>query len=346
MADENEDVKSTEQDSSSSSDETTTESSTVDKEESSSDQTKPGLRDAIAKAFPTEDSKSEDKEDDETSEDEEDKEDEVVDTDKEEETEDKEEENKGPVPYDRFQEVIKEKNEVTEWRKQVEPMVQAYQNIHNYCTQAGITSQDFDFWLSVGALAKSDPQKALELLQPQLQQLQSVTGDVLPPDLQEAVKLGEITEAHARRLAKAEGQKNLVQKQSQQTQEQLRAQGQQQFANQLQNTLSTWITNKQTSDPDLKPASKDAPDGKLEFVMMKIAELWRNGAKVESPQDLVGLAEEALKKINASYARFKPKMNGQKHVRSSQSSKTVGTTEIKTLADAIRAGAQAAMPRR
>lgn len=259
----------------------------------------------------------------------------------------KETEDKGPVPYERFQEVIAEKNEATEWRKQAEPLVQAYQGIASHLQQNGVSPEEFHYWMEVAALAKSDPAKAMEKLNPQIQLLQSSTGDVLSPELQAAVDAGEITLDWAKKMAKAQGQSKFVEKQATLSKEQLEAQQQRQYEQQIHNTLTNWLTSKQATDPDLKPAGQNEPDGKLELWRNKLTAMWQSGAiKDASPQGLIQAAEQALQAVNGTLGRFKPKVNGQTHVRSSQSNRGAAAPQIKSLADAVKAGFESVAPRR
>jgi hypothetical protein len=256
-------------------------------------------------------------------------------------------EDKGPVPYDRFQQVIAEKNEASEWRKQAEPYVHAYQSIANTLQQGNVSPEEFNFWMDIAVLAKSDPIKAMEKLNPQIQQLQSSTGDVLTPELQAAVESGEITLDWAKKMAKAQGQSKVVEKQASVSKEQLAAQQQRQYEQQIHNALTNWLTSKQGSDPDLKEAGVGMPNGKLELWRNELMVMWQSGQiKDATPQGMIQAAELALKSVNATLGRFKPKANGQTHVRSSQSNRGANTPQIKTLADAVKAGVEAASPRR
>lgn len=303
-----------------------------------------GIRDAINKALGTKEAKPEQGE--ETTEVETQVEGEQDDKGEKVEAKEEKVEDKGPVPYDRFQEVIKEKNEATEKLKGFEPVVQAYNNISGYLQQGGVTPDEFNTWLDIAVLSKTDPAKAMELLQPQLQQLQGVTGDVLPQDLKVAVDAGEITETWAKQLAKARGQGQVTQRQVSQSKEQIARQQQQQYQQQLTSTLENWVSSKQALDPDLKPAKQGEAKGKFELVMNEIQSLWHSGKQVNSPHDLAALAEEALKNVNATLNRFKPKTNGQVHVRSSQAGSGKGAVQIKTTGDAVRAALTKAAPRR
>jgi hypothetical protein len=260
------------------------------------------------------------------------------------ETTEKKEDDKSPIPYERFHEVNTKKNEAERTLTEFKPLVEAHMSVVKHCTDNNITEEEFRYWMEMAALAKNDPAKALERLQPQLQSLQSFTGDVLPPDLRASVEAGEITEPMAKRIAAAESKGKLSTQQAeqirQQQQQQREVQQQQQTNQAIQTALGTWAQQQITSDPDFKPkAQQDAPDGKYELFLYRLkAEI--NSAKELTPQTIVQIAIASKKAIDASFGALKPKVNGQTHIRSSQSGTSV-RPQIKTLDDAMAAGARA-----
>ena len=249
------------------------------------------------------------------------------------------EDDKKPVPYDRFQEVIKEKNEVAEWKKEHEPIVQAYKNTENFLKSYGVTPEEYQSWMDIAALSKTDPIQAMERLKPYLAQLQGATGDVLPKDLQEAVDAGHLTGDYAKELAKARSQKQTAEKQVTQSKEQQQRQQQAAWANQVQTNFNSWLKGKIEADSSLKPAVKGQPDGKFELVRNKLLAMFNNGeVQLNDPRDIVKHAEAALDAVNGIYNRLQPKPKGPITVRSSQSGSTNGAPKINSIKDAVAAG--------
>jgi hypothetical protein len=253
------------------------------------------------------------------------------------------EDDKKPIPYDRFQEVIKEKNEAVEYRKSVEPKVQAYENTANFLQSYGVTPEEYQSWMDIAALSKVDPVQAMERLKPYLAQLQGATGDVLPKDLQEAVDAGHLTGDYAKELAKARSKVQTVEKQSVQTKEQQQKQQQAAWANQVQTSFESWLNGKIAADPTLKPVAKGQPGGKFEFVQDRILAMYSRGEiQLNNPQDIVTYAEKVLADVNEYYKRLQPKSKGPVTVRSSQSGSTNGAPKINSIKDAVSAGLAAA----
>lgn len=254
-----------------------------------------------------------------------------------EETQDKEED-KGPIPYDRFQEVNTAKVKLQEQLESQKEIVQAQQQIVDYCQRNQISPEEFQNWMEVAALAKTNPEVALQKLSPLVEGLKSYTGDALSKELQDDVDAGIIPLEYAKRLAKAENQRKFGEKQQQMTQQQMLQQQQGQYVAEMQRTLSSWMDGKKGSDPDFAPKAKpEMPHGKFEHFLNEFAVQVKN-AKVEKVSDLVFVAEKAYATIDASFKSFAPKRNGTTHVTSTKSS-TTKTSKPGTVEEAIAARA-------
>lgn len=229
----------------------------------------------------------------------------------------KPDEQKGPIPYERFAEVNTAKTELEQKVSQMEPLVQAQQSISEHCIRNNIQPQEFQFWMDVAALAKTNPQEALKKLAPQLEVLQGFTGEILPKDLQAAVDSQEISLPFAKRLAALENQLKFNQNQAKFSQEQLAMQQQQHYEQEVRNSVGSWIASKQKLDPDFKPkASVDAPDGKFEYVMNKFG---AEGKTAKTLDELIKIAEKSYAGVEASLKAFAPRQNGHRVVKTTQS---------------------------
>lgn len=258
----------------------------------------------------------------------------------EEQVEQKEEakvEDKGPIPYERFAEVNKAKVEAEQLIESQKEAVSAYNKIEEFCTTHGIAPEDFSYWLNVAALTKNDPAKAMEMLNPKVQELQSFKGEILSPELQSAVENGEMSLEWAKKLAAAENQQKFSQRQTKLTQEQIEQQRQQKFMQEVQTSFDSWAHSKVTTDPDFKPKSSvDAPDGKFELVLHKIGAEWQR-AGIKTPQDLTAFAEKCYNAINGTVSAFSGPKKTSTIVRSNQST-SAAQGEPKTMEEAISRG--------
>lgn len=258
----------------------------------------------------------------------------------EEQVEQKEEakvEDKGPIPYERFAEVNKAKVEAEQLIESQKEAVSAYNKIEEFCTTHGIAPEDFSYWLNVAALTKNDPAKAMEMLNPKVQELQSFKGEILSPELQSAVENGEMSLEWAKKLAAAENQQKFSQRQTKFTQEQIEQQRQQKFMQEVQTSFDSWAHSKVTTDPDFKPKSSvDAPDGKFELVLHKIGAEWQR-AGIKTPQDLTAFAEKCYNAIKGTVSAFSGPKKTSTIVRSNQST-SAAQGEPKTMEEAISRG--------
>ena len=248
------------------------------------------------------------------------------------------EEGKNPVPYERFEEVNTKKEELEQRFEQLKPLLEAQQSVINHCVENNISEQQFYYWMDIAGLANSNPIQALEKLQPILEQLQGLSGDSLPKDLQEMVDNNEIPLALAKRLAKAEAMTKFGEGRSkvieQKSKEQLMQEKQKQFFTELTNSMEQWKQRKATSDPDFMPKQgKEAPDGKFEFFLDKF-ELEVSRSKPKSAQELVALADKVYASLGTAFEKLFPKKAATRHVHSNRST-TTGNGAPKSLDDAI-----------
>ncbi len=227
---------------------------------------------------------------------------------------------KKPIPYERFQEVNAQKTQFERQISEFKPLAEAQKGIHDYCTKNNVTPEDFNYWLEVAATVKNDPAKALELLQPQLQQLQSFKGDTLSPELQAAVDNGEISQAYAKRIAAAESQQKWNAERTKHTEAQRKQELTARYQTEMTNSLVTWAETKAGKMPDFKPkAGPNGEDGVYELFINKLT-VELPGAKIEDDKSLIAFAEKTLESVLKTVGRFtvKPSQAGNKVLRTSQ----------------------------
>ena len=256
-------------------------------------------------------------------------------TDEEDESEETEnEKSQAPVPYKRFTEINERLKQTQKQFDQIKDFADAQKGLIEYCQSNNVTPEEFQRFLSVAALVKSDPAKALEALQPLIDDLQSYTGDRLPEDLQKAVDDGEMSLAMAKRLVAAEGKSKFGSQQLEQTKQQAQAQAQTRRQQALYQSLTNWVSTKQASDPEFMPKkSANSADGALELWATKLA-LAVKGEPIEDASQLIAEAEKCYLETKKVFGRFKPKVNGMKKVDSGRSGASKAQ-EPKSLAEAL-----------
>lgn len=217
-----------------------------------------------------------------------------------EQTEEKEEtpaaeeksEEKGPVPYTRFEEVNKAKNDLENRVREMEPIVQAQNSIVEYCTKNEIDAQSFREAMELTALVRHDPVAARKKLLELANMLGDFDPDALPQDLQARVAEGEMSEKAAKELWAARVQSKQFegrQRGAERTQAVREAQA-------ITSAVAAWDASKRASDLAYKPAA-DGKVGLRELVERNFAYL----VQTKQPND----AAEIVQLLEAAYADAK-----------------------------------------
>lgn len=240
---------------------------------------------------------------------------------------------KKPIPYDRFQEVNNAKVQLEAQIAEIKPRAEEYDSIVSFCQGNNISPDEYKYWMTVAAMAQSNPVKAVELLNPRFTQLQAHTGTAWSADTKKAVDDGLITPEYANRITAAEANAKFQEEQSKRTQQQQFEQLRHQNLIQLQTSLGAWESQKKQGDPDFAPKTDPkGPDGKYE-IFCQIFESQVKNAK--SIQDILSTADQVYAKVSQTFQKFSPRPNPTKNVRSSQSTSTPPPPP-KSLEEAIR----------
>lgn len=211
-----------------------------------------------------------------------------------------------------------------------------FDKIDKFISQAGLTNQDVGQALQISALIVSDKPKALEVLRGYVTALENAVGEVLPADLQEQVRLGYLTEAHARELSRSKARERETAQRMQQTQEAQRRDAEQREQQTLVNStiqaVETWEKAKAEKDPDWHLKRKDV----AEKVELAIARESRNRGAQYFPNasEVVKLSEDALKEVNASPRFRSPPKSPVTPITGNASTRS--TPAPKTMLDVVR----------
>ena len=135
-----------------------------------------------------------------------------------------------------------------------------------YMNDQNLSTDDFNNLLHIGSLVKNDPKAALEALTPLVAQLQEVTGNTIPADIQQAIDQGHVTEDYGRQLAVARATTSLTQVRADRSNLRLETEQQATAVNALGAAASTWEGEWQANDPDY-PAKADRVREKIELAI-------------------------------------------------------------------------------
>lgn len=213
----------------------------------------------------------------------------------------------------RIRELVEAKNtartEVESFQKEIgdlKPKAEQLDQITGFMREHDITPEHLNNTLGITAMInRGEYDKVVPVLESLLDQVRKASGDVLPPDLQQQVDLGYITEAHAKELNKAK----IANKRSEATAQQERARGeterQQREVNTLVTTVATaadaWNAEQVASDPDWNQ-KRDLVTEKAEL------ELRRLGPQgyPRTDKDARALLDKVKKSVEAEIGRFRP----------------------------------------
>lgn len=168
-----------------------------------------------------------------------------------------------------------------------------FRNIQAFISDQGLNNEEVADGMIIMGLMKHDPVEAWKRLKPTIQNLLAAAGEILPPDLQEMVKAGNMDPAAALEVSRARAgvQASRVQ-QSFAQQRQDRAQ--QAAAGQaLQASANDWEAQRRQRDPNF--------DGKMVPLQKEILFLQQTEGRPNTPQGVREQLEKAYKAVNESF---------------------------------------------
>lgn len=202
----------------------------------------------------------------------------------------RDDENYTDVPFHkhpRFQEVIRERNafkaDAGEYRK-----------VQTFLDDNGVSAAEAADLLTVGALAKSNPAKAWELAKPWVVKVMQAAGEILAPELQEAVNAGEMSRERAFELSRARAtvQSSEASQSFREQQEQRRQV--EQAATDIRDAAVNWESERRDRDPNF--------EAKIEPILREVAYRRMQGQVPDSPAAVKAQLDDIYKAVNASLA--------------------------------------------
>ncbi len=181
--------------------------------------------------------------------------------------------------------------ELTSKAKQVD-------DLKGWIDQTGLAPEEFNAGLEIMALMRHDPLAALEKLKPYMVQLQQLSGEVLPKELQEKVDSQQISQEDAQALARARSEAAIAKQRGQTLQQQQEAMQQKNHHQQCWDAVNRWEEGFKKSDPDYSKKQK--------FITDRIRTLMQSNPP-SSPDGYVTLCNTAAEQITAEMRGLLPK---------------------------------------
>lgn len=187
---------------------------------------------------------------------------------------------------------------------QLKAKADRFDAITSFMETASLEPSDVDNGFEIMALLKQgDMVGAYQRLAPIWEYVSQAVGASLPPDLQEQVQMGYMTQENARQLSQTRyaAQANADRAQREQARREARDENDrvQKLIGDVRSAVDDWFSKRQAKDPDWKLKER------------RIVELVENHclkvAMPKSAEEAVEIAENALKTVNSELLQFRPK---------------------------------------
>lgn len=204
--------------------------------------------------------------------------------------------------------VAKEKNETA--IKEMEPKAQTFDQLSGWLREQNLGRDDLSQLLSIGAAVRNDPMKAYELLRPIMEDLESMVGVRLPPDLQRAVEQGSMTSEAAQAIARSRGEATLYKGRA----ETLEARREQERAAREQQELERHIDSlAQAADTHVKSWAARDPDAAYkrpfveELVELEFRKRDAEGNPPKTAEEATQVVDMVIQAVNERFRRTIPR---------------------------------------
>lgn len=233
------------------------------------------------------------------------------------------EENFSDVPFHahpRFKQLVQQRNHFREGARQ-------YDQVQSFLATNGISPEEAADVLSIRALMKRDPAAAWKELKPLVQQLLVDAGEVMPTDLQQRVRSGQMTRDAAIEISRLRAAQGASAKQAEFDRDQTERQQAAHAAQAVQSSVAEWERNLRGRDPDF--------DAKAEALQREVVWLQRSEGRPNTPEGARKMLDTALANVNKTFAKAAPKQP-KRPVTGGRVASGQPTAEPKSTLDLIR----------
>ncbi len=246
-----------------------------------------------------------------------------------------------PKTRKRIDNLLKERSERDAKIVDLEPKAQNFEKIQRFVDDAGLSKDEVNQGFDVMKNLRNDPLKAYEQLKPIFVQLQQMAGEVLTPDLQQAVDQGQLTEAHARELALTRSRASVNERRVTEIDQREEASRQREASEATVNDVAGAVTAWE------KATSKSDPDWKLKQPRIQVLvenEILRKQREdrsyFPSKDEAIKMSKDALATVEAEFKRMSPQRRSMTPVADAGSSRS--TPVPTSMLDAVKVGLERA----
>lgn len=243
--------------------------------------------------------------------------------------------------HPRFRQVLKharelqEKNAVFEAKSQEfaakEQTIANFEAFRGAVQQADLSSDDVAQAFLIASLIKSDPAKALEALNPIIDNLTTLTGNRLPGDLQAKVDQGLIDEETAFEVSRDRASAVLATNRSTKVTERSQAQVMDQQREAVRSKVQSWEDAWKSQDPDYGK--------KQQFVESEVRQMISKEGFPATPDDAVRMSIRARQVVEDRLNALRPVKASIRTVTGASGAVTNGAQPVpKSMLEAVRLG--------
>ena len=203
--------------------------------------------------------------------------------------------------------VAKEKNETA--IKELEPKAQTYDELSGWLKENQLGKDDFAQLLAIGSAVRNDPIEAYKLLQPIMEQLETLVGERLPQDLQQAVANGQITEDAAKQIAKSRGEASVykgraetLQRRDAETREQRDREQQERHAETIVQGVVAHVDSWAKRDPDAERKRPFVEEG----IENELRRRDMNGTPPRNSEEAAEIVRAVVKSVDDRFRSLMP----------------------------------------
>lgn len=212
-----------------------------------------------------------------------------------------------PNSQRRIRQLVAQRDDHQRQVESLRPRAEQWDTVTSYMRENGIQPAEFDNALEITRIINSgDFSRALQVLTPIYREVAARAGEILPKDLAEEVRLGRISEQHARELNRTRATAQNAQVREQRTREQSEATRNVERVTQIVNSnaqaVDVWAKAKAGSDPDWSEKQKDV----AEALELELNRLGPQGYP-QTREAAIELAEKCLKVVEDRIKRYRPK---------------------------------------
>lgn len=198
---------------------------------------------------------------------------------------------------------LKELRPLKEKIAQVQPRAEAFDQLHQFATEANLGSSEVSEGFAVMRLMKNEPEKALPLLEGYVSRLKQVLGHTLSPELERKVAEGFVDETTAQQLARATASKTLAEAAAEAAKakaDSIQQQHEREALNgRITGAVKTWESSWKKSDPDYALKSP--------LVKQAIELAFHRGGVPQTPEAAVEIAKQSRKQVEDQLTSIVPK---------------------------------------